>query len=129
MKSFAIACALLLFAASASAAEPVAKSTLASMGLGNMQQLSDTDGLAVRGKGAWTSVWGGSVANWYGGQSATNNYQGGSSWYGKPSGSTGNSFSFAGKVSVNAVADPTGFGVQAHLSGGFAGGFASARAW
>lgn len=54
MKNFAFACAaLMLLAATASAAEPVAKSTLSSMGLGSMQQMSDNDGLAVRGKPAF----------------------------------------------------------------------------
>jgi hypothetical protein len=53
MKSAAIATALLvLLAATAAAGEmAVSKATLAEMGLGPMQPLSDHDGLAVRGKG------------------------------------------------------------------------------
>ena len=85
MKSFAIACAVVLaFAATASAGEKaVSKSTLSSMGLAGMQQMSDTDGLAVRGKGTNASVWGGSQAQWWGGQASANNYSSGSSWLGK----------------------------------------------
>ena len=48
---------LVSFAALASAAD-VSKSTLIGMGFGNMQQMSDTDGLAIRGKGTSASVWG-----------------------------------------------------------------------
>ncbi len=131
MKNVAIACALLmLLAATASAGDlAVSKSTLSSMGLGGMQQMSDNDGLAVRGKGTWASVWGGSQANWWGGQTSTNAYDTGADWLGKGSGATGHSFSFAGKVFVNAAADPTGFALQLSASGGFAGGGASARAW
>ena len=61
------------FAAVASAAD-VSKSTLNGMGFGNMQQMSDTDGLAIRGKGTSASVWGESTAN-YRGQTSTNGYQ------------------------------------------------------
>ncbi len=137
MKSFAIACAVMLFAATASAAEPVSKSTLASMGLGGMQQMSDSDGQAVRGKGytgsfgggTYARVWGGSQANWYGGQSSNNNYESGVSWLGKSSNAVGNSFSFAGKAGISGMADPYGWAIQGSISGGFAGGSAAARAW
>jgi hypothetical protein len=130
MKNVAFACAaVMLFAATASAAEPVAKSTLSSMGLGSMQQMSDNDGLAVRGKGTYANVWGGSQANWYGGQSSSNSYKAGASWLGKSSNAVGSSFSFAGKVQVSGAADPTGFAVQGSISGGFAGGGARASAW
>jgi hypothetical protein len=129
MKNFAFAyAALMLLAATASAAEPVAKSTLSSMGLGSMQQMSDNDGLAVRGKGTYASVWGGSSANFHG-QSSNNNYDAGASWHGKSSGAAGKSFSFAGKIQVSGGADPTGFSVQGSVYGGFAGGGASAHAW
>jgi hypothetical protein len=139
MKNFAIACAaVVLLAATASAAEPVAKSTLASMGLGGMQQMSDNDGMAVRGLGiphpafgggTRASVWGSSTANWYLGQTSNNNYAAEASWLGKSSNAVGKSFSFAGKAYINAAADPTGFAIQANISGGFAGGGASAHAW
>jgi len=136
MKSFAIACAVMLFAATASAAEPVSKSTLASMGLGGMQQMSDSEGTAVRGKGymggfgggTYAKVWGSSSASYYG-QASNNNYQSGASWLGKPSNATGNSFSFAGKAQISGAADPTGWSVQGQIGGGFAGGSASAHAW
>lgn len=135
MKSFAIACAVMLFAATASAAEPVSKSTLASMGLGGMQQMSDSEGTSVRGKGYFgpfggtsAKVWGSSSANYYG-QTSNNNYQGGAAWLGKPSNATGNSFSFAGKAQITGGVDPTGWAVQGSIGGGFAGGGASARAW
>jgi hypothetical protein len=56
MKSLAIATGLvLLLAASAAAAERVSSSTLERMGLGRMAQLSDTGGMAVRGKGPYDS--------------------------------------------------------------------------
>ena len=63
MKNFAFACAaVMLFAATAKAGDlAVSKSTLGSMGLGSMQQMSDNDGLAVRGKGTQASVWGGEL--------------------------------------------------------------------
>jgi hypothetical protein len=53
MKIFAIACvAVMLCATTTSASDlAVSKSTLDGMGLGSMQQLSDRDGLGVRGKG------------------------------------------------------------------------------
>ena len=54
MKNVAIICAALLvvgMVASASAAEGVSKSTLASMGFASAQSMSDLDGMAVRGKG------------------------------------------------------------------------------
>jgi hypothetical protein len=57
MKSLVIASALVLFAAHAVAAEgPVSAATLAGMGLENMQQLSDRDGQAVRGKGPFDAA-------------------------------------------------------------------------
>lgn len=130
MKNIAIACAaLMLFAATASAGEKVSKSTLSSMGLSGMQEMSDSDGLAVRGKGTFAGVWGGSTANWYGGQSSVNNYEAGAQWLGKSSGAVGGSFSFAGKTSIQAAADPTGFAIQVSIYGGFAGGAAGAYAW
>jgi hypothetical protein len=129
MKNVAFACAaLMLFAATASAAEPVAKSTLSSMGLGSMQQMSDNDGMAVRGKGTFANVWGSSSANFYG-QSSNNNYEAGASWLGKSSNAVGSSFSFAGKVQISGAADPTGFAIQGSIAGGFAGGGARASAW
>ncbi len=82
MKKFAIACAALVvvasMAVSASAADAISKSTLSSMGFGSMQQISDTDGLAIRGKGTYASVWGESTAN-FKGQTSTNGYQAGAS--------------------------------------------------
>lgn len=135
MRSFAIACAaVLLFAATASAADlAVSKSTLGSMGLGSMQTLSDDDGLAVRGKGTFASVWGGSQASFYGGQFSSNSYEAGAQWLGKPSHAGGNSLSFAGKVELQLAAEVSGpplmFGaaLQLHVAGGVSGG--GANAW
>jgi len=58
MKSFAIASAVfMLFAATASAGDlAVSASTLEGMGLAGMQQLSDHDGLAVRGMGLFDNL-------------------------------------------------------------------------
>jgi len=137
MKSFAIACAaLMLFAATASAGDlAVSKSTLGSMGLGSMQQMSDDEGTAVRGKGTFAGVWGASVANWHGGQSATNNYEAGAQWLGKGSSAGGNSLSAAGKVQIQLLAEGAfpgpyaaaqlSVGIGAGLSGGFANAWAN----
>lgn len=96
-KTFVLTTVLLISAASAMAAQPVVPlATLQGMGLGQMRSMSDNDGLAVRGKGTSASVWGSSQANWAG-QSSSNNYSASASWQGKPSGATGNSYSFAGK--------------------------------
>lgn len=130
MKTLAIACAtLMLLAATASAGElAVSKSTLGSMGLGAMRTMSDDDGMTVRGKATFATVWGGSVANWPGQQSSGNNYAAGAGWLGAPSSAVGGSVSFAGQIGVSFAADPTGFllGVQAGfgISGG--GAFAAA---
>jgi hypothetical protein len=125
---------MMFFAATASAAEKaVSKLTLGSMGLSSMQTLSDEDGLAVRGKGTFANVWGGSQANWYGGQSSSNNYEAGASWLGKGSSAGGNSLSFAGKVEIQFAAEasfPPPYAaavLQVHAAGGIAGG--GANAW
>ena len=129
MKSFAIACSvLMLFAATASAADlAVSKSTLGSMGLSSMEQMSDEDGMAVRGKGTFANVWGGSQAS-FGNQFSTNNYEAGAQWLGKNSHANGGSLSYALEVEVLFAADPTGFALQVHAIGGIAGGSAFASA-
>lgn len=66
MKAFAISsAAVILFAAAASAGDlAVSSKTLDSMGLGSMQQMSDRDGMAVRGKGPFDNLWlGGNTTN------------------------------------------------------------------
>jgi hypothetical protein len=100
MRLLAMTCAIVMLLASAvcAADRGVSKSALAEMGLATMQPLADHDALAVRGKGTFAGVWGGSVATWPGGQSSTNNYQAGSSWLGKPASAGGNSLSFAGRI-------------------------------
>jgi len=129
MKNAFLALALVAaFAVSASAAEPVSKSALSSMGLGSMQQMSDNDGLAVRGKGTFAGVWGSSTAAWSGGQLSNNNYEAGASWAGKSSTATGKSFSFAGLIEAAAAGDPTGSGFTVNAIGGFSGGSSFARA-
>lgn len=134
MKSFAIGCALLMgFAATASAGElAVSKSTLGNMGLGGMQLMSDEDGQAIRGKGTFASVWGGSQAS-FGDQFSENHFEAGAQWLGKPSHAGGNSLSFAGEVEVLFAAEASGpplmFGaaLQVHVIGGISGG--GANAW
>jgi hypothetical protein len=118
----------MLFAATASAGDlAVSKSTLGSMGLSSMQVMSDSDGLAVRGKGVFAGVWGGSAAN-FGGQHSQNSYEAGASWLGPVGASAGgNSLSFAGEIEILFAADPTGFALQVHAAGGISGG--SANAW
>jgi hypothetical protein len=131
MKTLAFVCAaVMLLAATASAGDlAVSKSTLNRMGLGDMQTMSDRDGSTVRGQGVSAAVWGGSQANWFGGQHAENHYAAGALWLGPVGASaSGNSFSFAGKVEVLFAADPTGFALLVHAAAGFAGGSASATA-
>jgi hypothetical protein len=66
MKTFAIAACVMLFAATASAAEfSVSQSTLDSMGLGEMRPMTDHDGLAVRGKGAFEDMFGYTIPGWF----------------------------------------------------------------
>lgn len=135
MKNVAIvSVVLMLFAATASAADlAVSNSTLGNMGLGSMQVMSDTDGLAVRGKGVSTAVWGGSQADWFGGQAqahSDNNYQAASSWLGPVgSHSDGSSLSFAAEIQVLFMADPTGFALQVAVGAAIAGGSATANAF
>ena len=134
MKTLAFACAaLMLLAATASAGDlAVSKSTLNSMGLGGMQQLSDTDGMAVRGQGVFAQVRGRSSASWRtrnGLQLSQNQFQAGAEWLGPVGASAaGGSLSFAGQVDVLFVADPTGFFLQVQVGVGFAGGGAFATA-
>jgi hypothetical protein len=134
MKTIAlVSAALMLLAATASAGDlAVSKSTLASMGLGSMRTMSDTEGSAVRGKLVSAAVWGGSQVIWLGPTSfgdANNNYAAAAEWLG-PVGANaaGGSLSFAGNLGVNFQADPTGFLLQVQVGAGFAGGGAFAVA-
>ena len=128
MKKFTIACAaLVVFAsmvASASAADrAVSKATLTSMGLGSMQQLSDNDGLAIRGKGTSASVWGEGTAR-IGNQTSTNGYQASSSRHHGPSSAGGQNISYAAKLRFT-VTDSS-YTVSGKV--GIAGGSSSAYA-
>ena len=114
-----VLCALV---ASASAGE-ITKSTLSSMGLGSMQQLSDNDGLAIRGMGTSAAVWGSGTAN-YQGQTSTNGYEAGASHRHGSSSAQGKNVSFAGIAKIKYNSD--GLRVRATL--GVAGGFSSASA-
>lgn len=128
MKKYAIACAALVvvasMAVSAKAADAVSKSTLSSMGFGSMQLISDTDGLAIRGKGTIASVWGEGTAS-YRGQTSTNGYSATASWANAPAHAKGKNLSVAGKVVVNY--DQV-LGLSVHAKVGVAGGFSSASA-
>jgi hypothetical protein len=127
MKNVGIVCAALVVAlmvSSASAADAVSKSTLASMGLSSMQVMSDNDGLAVRGKGTSASVWGQGTAD-YLGQTSTNGYRASSSHWSGPSSAGGNNLSVAGTVKVRFSSD-SGLYIRANL--GVAGGFSNAWA-
>lgn len=63
MRIFVIASAIVMLSAATAMAGDLAvtKSTLDTMGLAGMQQLSDEDGLAVRGKGVFDDVFGAMV--------------------------------------------------------------------
>ena len=121
MKTFAIAFAVLMwFAATASAGDlAVSESTLDSMGLAGMQQMSDEDGLAVRGKGFFDDFFGGGIPDLsfdpptpdlptaghpdspfdnspFGGKSLLGNFNGGSQNFGSGPSLGGNTFGFGG---------------------------------
>jgi hypothetical protein len=110
MKNVAIICAALLvvgMVASASAADGISKSTLASMGFASAQTMSDVDGMAVRGKGftprgTSASVGGTSSAAFFdinnGVSTASNHYDASSSHKSDPSKAKGNDSSNAGIV-------------------------------
>ena len=72
MKNAMIFCAAIALVASlgafAVAGEPadVPTATLSSMGFGGVQLMSDTEGLAIRGKGTYGDVWGNSTASAWG---------------------------------------------------------------
>jgi len=110
-------------AASASAGE-VSKSTLSSMGFANMQQMSDTDGLAVRGKGTNASVWGNGTAN-YLGQTSNNGYTAAASHHHGSSNANGGNFSYGGVI--HGFANNNGFFVSGIVGVAGGGSFASAH--
>ncbi len=99
MKKLAIICvAAVLFAGmvgSVSAAERVPASTLASMGFSSVHQISDVDGLAVRGKGTSAGVWGQSTAV-FGPNTSSNGYSASASHHYGSSTANGSNSSFAG---------------------------------
>ena len=133
MKRFTIASAgLLAFctvlpAAADDHVTSISKSALASMGFGNVQIMSDSDGLSVRGKG-WqgsggsfttaTAVAGTSTANFLSrhdgnNATATNSYDAASAHSNGSSAASGRSLSFAGITHIEASggSGDTGFTV------------------
>lgn len=66
MRTLAFAAAFVLLSAAAAYAgdSAVSTSTLDSMGLGRMRQLTDRDGLAVRGKGPFDDLFGAIIPGW-----------------------------------------------------------------
>jgi hypothetical protein len=80
MKNLCIICAALVLvsglAASAAAGEvkSIPASTLSSMGLGGVHQMSDSAGTAVRGMGTYAAAWGQSTSSSLG-STTTNGYQ------------------------------------------------------
>lgn len=131
MKNLGIVCAALVVVASmvstVSAADAISKSTLASMGLGSMQVMSDNDGLAVRGlgyRGTYATVWGESTAN-YQGQTSTNGYEAGAKHKYGPSSAEGKNLSVAGTVKLKYSSE---YGIYLKANLGVAGGFSSASA-
>lgn len=111
MKNFAILCAATVLVASLAAsvkAGEVSKSTLSSMGLGSISQMSDNDGFAIRGKGALAVVWGQSTAT-AGSNTSTNGYLAVSSHH------YGSALAFGANISAAAS---IGRGVQIGVAGG-----------
>jgi hypothetical protein len=130
MKNLLIICAAVALVASVSAtvsagevAGAVPSTTLNSMGFGGVEIMSDQAGLAVRGKGTYAYVWGGSSAMYRGrngGAYADNYYDAGSrNRYGS-SKAVGGSISFAGNKS--------GYGRHSSTNVNFSGGGAFAYA-
>jgi hypothetical protein len=109
-------------AASASAGE-VSKSTLNSMGFAKMSQLSDNDGLAIRGKGTSASVWGSGTANLHG-QTSSNGYQAAADHRHSDSSAAGGNLSFGG--TIHGGINNNGFAVHGVV--GIAGGTSFATA-
>ncbi|MGE4134549.1 MAG: hypothetical protein AB7E98_02465 [Pirellulales bacterium] len=119
MKSFALACAVLVGLVASAKAADVSKSTLNDMGFGAATIMSDADGLTVRGKGTSAGVWGASIANYNtyrGDNSALNGYEAAASHHHGSSYAKGSNLSFAGNINSH------GFSVN------FAGGTSKAYA-
>jgi hypothetical protein len=94
----------------------VPKSTLASMGFANAHQLSDTDGLAVRGKGTTSANYFASHGN----AMSANAFTGSANHHSNAPSAPGSSLSFGGNVSGSIH--------HGHFNVIFAGGNASASA-
>lgn len=112
MKNLGITCGavalFVVFAGSVSARE-LSKSTLGNMGLGGMSQLSDNDGLVIRGKGTSASVWGQSTAH-VNGASSSNGYVASSSHY--------HGSSLAAGANISAAASYSHHGLNIAAAGG-----------
>lgn len=107
-----ISCVAVLLAglvSSASAVDHVPASTLSSMGFSAAQQLSDNDGMTVRGKGTSASVWGASTAT-KGSSTSTNGYAAAASHHHGDSTANGTNLSFAGSA--------TNHGFRVNVAGG-----------
>ncbi len=117
MKKFAILCAATIVVASLAVtvkAGEISQSTLGSMGLGSMHQMSDNDGLAIRGKGAIAYVYGQSTAS-VPGASSTNGYSAISSHrYG--------AFAIGANISAALIISP--YGSALTVAGGASAAFA-----
>jgi hypothetical protein len=124
MKKFAISCVVAVIVAgmvgSVSAADHVPASTLASMGFSGAHQMSDNDGLAVRGMGTSASVWGQSTASKGDDATSTNGYLASASHRHDSSTAKGSNLSFAGNV--------RGHGEHISFNFNVAGGSSSAYA-
>lgn len=104
----ALSAAILMgFATTATAADQVSNDTLASMGLGGMQQMSDDAGMNVRGKG-FASIFGIGYSKFFSNTQLTG--------YNGVSGPKPNAFTIGGNASVT-----LGGGLLPFLGGGFLG--------
>ena len=106
-------------AGTAAAADHVAKSTLSSMGFGSASIMSDTDGLAVRGKGTYAYAWGQSTANYSnrnGSNTSYNGYDVGATNKYRSSTAVGANVSVAGSAS--------NYGYKVNFAGGGSFGYA-----
>ncbi len=88
------ALAVFVLGSSVSASE-VSKSTLNGMGLGSMTKLSDTDGLAIRGKGTFAYASGSGFANLPNAHQQSS-YSAGSNHHSSSSFATGSNFNVVG---------------------------------
>lgn len=120
MYKMLFALAVVALMASGAFAGEISQAALNDMGLSGMQQMSDDEGMAVRGK--WALVWGQGTANVIGGTTETTGYAAGTDIF-NVNGAAGANVAVAGTVGGGALFTPFGtFGFVAGQASLAAGG-------